>query len=210
MGLRKICKNAARALARLGGHRDGDGDANPNIAVGRHTYKIGPATILGATPDSPVTIGSFCSIAPGVTFLGHVEHNTRLPSTFPFRTQLKWRDGAPPGGLNHDAVTRGPIVVGHDVWIGQNALVLSGVTIGTGAVVGAGTLVARDVPPYAIVAGNPAKQLRFRFEPEIIEQLLETAWWTLPDETLRRLEPSLYTPDLTAFLAAVRREGAGE
>jgi len=178
------------------------------ITVGRHTYGVSQRTILFAnTSNSPtVTIGNFCSIAPGVVILANVDHPTNLPSTYPFRTLMFcFRENCGGGSYdNHDAVSRGDIKIGHDVWIGQNSIILSCVSIGTGAVIGAGSVVTKDVPPYAIVVGNPAKIVGFRFEREIIEQLLRSKWWTFSDEKIRELEPFFYSNDIDAFLKQIR------
>lgn len=178
-----------------------------SVSIGRHSYGVRQGTILGATPQSPVTIGSFCSIAQGVTILAHVGHRTDLPSTYPFRSLL-FRRGqpAPTGQLNHDAVTRGPVVIGHDVWIGQNVTILSGTNIGTGAIIGAGAVISKDVPPYSVVVGNPAQVVRTRFDAEIVTQLIETAWWELSDRSLARLEDFFYGSDIVSFIDAVRSE----
>ena len=129
-----------RSLKRRVGFYEPD----PHVTVGRRTYGIIPGkTVIRPTADAPVTIGSFCSISAGVQIVAHADHPLDLPSTYPFRTLL-FGGLASFGGLrNRDAVTRGPVIIGHDVWIGQNAIVLSGVTVGTGAVIGAGSVVVK-------------------------------------------------------------------
>lgn len=169
------------------------------IAIGRGTYGVSRNTFHGLSPKAPVEIGNFCSIATDARIFCQAGHPTHLPSTFPFRTLM-----TNPAGGNQDAVTRGPVRIGHDVWIGAAALVLDGVTIGTGAVVAAGAVVTRDVPPYAIVAGNPARIIRHRFPPEIVAELLEIAWWEWPDEKIRAFEPHFYG-DIESFVAAARQ-----
>lgn len=96
-------------------------------------------------------------------------------------------------------VLRGNTVVGNDVWIGARALIMSGVNIGNGAVVAAGSVVTKDVPPYAIVGGNPAKIIRYRFDASVIDKLQQIAWWDWPDDKIQAELPSLLSePD--AFL----------
>lgn len=175
----------------------------PFVTVGRHTYTVIPqVTILCPTATCPVVIGSFCSIAAGARIIAQAEHPVELPSTYPFRTMIF--DGNDPRLLNRDAIG-GPVTIGHDVWIGQNAIILSGVTIGTGAVIGAGAIVANNVSPYEVVAGNPARRLRFRFDEDRIKRILSSKWWELSDETLKEIEPFLYSKDIDAFLMEVQR-----
>lgn len=96
--------------------------------------------------------------------------------------------------------TKGDIVIGNDVWIGKEATILSGVTIGDGAVVGCKALVAKDVPPYTIVGGNPAKVIKKRFPNDIIEKLLKIKWWDWEDEKIEKAIPLLLSNDMVAFL----------
>jgi acetyltransferase-like isoleucine patch superfamily enzyme len=179
----------------------------PNVTIGRHTYGITQETICLAPSQKPpsVEIGNFCSIAPGVLILANVDHPTNLVSTFPFRSLLypRMNDENVSTPPNLDAVTRGSVEIGHDVWIGQNSIILSGVKIGTGAIIGAGSLVAKDIPPYAIAVGNPAKAIRFRFPPETIERLLNSEWWSLSDEKIVELEPFLYDVNVDNFISQV-------
>jgi acetyltransferase-like isoleucine patch superfamily enzyme len=161
--------------------------------------------VIRPTADAPVTIGSFCSISAGVQIIAHADHPLDLPSTYPFRTLMFGGLASFGGFRNRDAVTRGPVTIGHDVWIGQNAIVLSGVTIGTGAVIGAGTVVAKDVPAYTVMVGNPAQTIRTRFPDATISRLLASKWWELPDEAIESLDRELYSTDIDAFVAAVER-----
>ena len=182
----------------------------PHVTVGRGTYGVTKRTAERPTAEAPVSIGNFCSFAPGVLLMAHTDHPTDYPSTFPFRTLIFGPAAHPERRVhpNVDAVTRGPITIGHDVWIGQNAIVLSGRSIGTGAIIGACAVVAHDVPPYAIAVGNPARVVRHRFPPETVERLLACAWWDLPDDALLRLDRYLYSTDIEAFLEAVGRARA--
>jgi serine acetyltransferase len=112
----------------------------------------------------------------------------------------------PHGGYNFDATTKGPVDIGHDVWVGENVIILSGSVIGTGAVIGAGAVIAGVVPPYAVVVGNPKKILRMRFREEPVRQLLASRWWDLPDTEIAALDDAFYQKDIPLFLSRV--EGA--
>lgn len=181
--------------------------AEPHVTIGRHTYGVIPGqTVLRATADAPVRIGNFCSISAGVAIVAHADHPLGFPSTYPFRTLVF--DGISSfGGLtNRDAITRGPITIGHDVWIGQSAIILSGVTIESGAVIGAGAVVSKDIAPYSVAAGNPARHIRYRFSEQTIAKLLALRWWDLSDTNLEALRDRFYSEDIDAFIAAVERE----
>lgn len=132
------------------------------VSVGRYTY--GPIDIEMTRRDVMLRIGSFCSIANGVKFILSAEHPMDHLLTYPVQ-ELITRDGI-------DAQSKGDIRVDDDVWIGCGAMVLSGVHIHQGAVVAAGAIVTKDVPPYAIVAGVPAKVMGYRFEQELRDKLL--------------------------------------
>jgi hypothetical protein len=101
--------------------------------------------------------------------------------------------------------TRGDVRIGHDVWLCDNCAIHSGVTIGTGAVIGAGAVVRRDVPPYAIVVGNPAVVVRLRFTPEQIDRLLNSAWWTLDPIVINEQLPLMMSADVDTFLCAIEK-----
>jgi hypothetical protein len=105
-----------------------------------------------------------------------------------------------------DHSSRGDIVIGSDVWIGLNVFIGSGVTIGDGAVIGAHAVVTRDVPPYAVAGGNPARVIRYRFSETQIEALLAIRWWDWSDEVVDRYLPLITSPDIDAFIAAAMAE----
>lgn len=133
-----------------------------------------------------LVIGKFCSVACGAKFLfTGANHTQKSLSTYPFPLFFEeW-------GLDRAHVAdawdnQGDIVIGNDVWIGYEAIVLSGVTIGDGAIVGTRAVVTKDVPPYTIVGGIPAKPIRNRFSAEVIASLLEIKWWEWPDEKIQR------------------------
>ena len=163
---------------------------SPTIEVGEYTYYDDPddpqaferdAFLYGHGPERLV-IGRYCAIASKVRFLMSGGNHADLgPSTFPFGIFGEpWAERTM--DLVMSAPSRGDTVVGHDVWLGYSALVMPGVSIGSGAVVAAGSVVAADVPPYAIVAGNPARVVRRRYEDDDVERLLRAAWWDWPLE----------------------------
>lgn len=135
------------------------------VKVGNGTYGRINVLFYGARQCS-LEIGHYCSISSNVSFLLDGEHDMSAISTYPYRTKYH-------SNKNMNSRTKGPIIVGNDVWIGYGCTILSGVTIGQGAVIGACSIVTKDIPPYAIVAGAPAKIVRFRFPEEIIDQLLQ-------------------------------------
>lgn len=161
---------------------------DPRIEVGEYTYYDDPddalgferrAVLYGFGPERLV-IGRFCAIAAGVRFLMPGANHADLgPSTFPFGIF-----GEPWAQRTMDLVmgapSRGDTIIGHDVWLGYEALILPGVRIGHGAIVAAASVVSADVPPYAIVAGNPARVIRRRFGEEDVARLLRAAWWDWP------------------------------
>lgn len=138
-------------------------------------------------------IGSFCSIADNCN-CGMPEHRMETASTS--QTFLKGKNciGTTFGKLAHPEYKT--TVIENDVWIGINVTIRAGVTIGTGAVVGMGSIVTKDVPPYAIVAGNPARVIRYRFDEETVQKLLESRWWELEQETIEQLAPYFETPEM--------------
>ncbi|MGD0328614.1 MAG: CatB-related O-acetyltransferase [Minisyncoccia bacterium] len=174
------------------------------VTVGRHTYGVTKNTFLYPTAKSPVHIGNFCSFAKNVRILCHANHPTDLPSSFPFRSLLTRRLIKPPvnDGYNFDATTKGPIDIGHDVWVGESAIILSGSVIGTGAVIGAGAVIRDAVPPYSVVIGNPQQIIRTRF-PKYVDQMLASRWWDLPDTEIAALDDAFYQKDISLFLKRV-------
>jgi len=151
--------------------------AGGNVHIGRYTVINGPNTFIAAKL-SPIEIGGFCSIAKDVT-IQEYNHDVARISTYYMRSNIFKTDRI------GDHVSRGGIRIGNDVWIGGKAMILSGVTIGDGAVIAAGAVVTRDVPPYAIVGGTPAKVLKYRFTPDVIEKLLQMKWWNWPVDKIR-------------------------
>jgi chloramphenicol O-acetyltransferase type B len=167
---------------------------DPRLTVGRFTY--GNPRLLMWDAKERISLGSFCSIAEEVAIFGGGEHVTNWVTTFPMRIAF----GDPLAEKDGHPASKGPTVIGHDVWIGFRAIILSGVTIGSGAVIGAGAVVSQDVPPYAIVGGNPATVLRYRFAPDIVQRMLVLAWWDWDIEKIERNIPLMCATDIETFL----------
>ena len=164
--------------------------------IGDHTY--GRPAIVDAQ-YSKLRIGRFCSIGPDVTIvLGN--HRTDLVTTYPFKTLSHLWPEAATGEDDH--VARGDVLIDNDVWFGANSLIRSGTEIGSGAVIGGHAVVSGKVPPYAIMAGNPARIVRYRFDDATIARLLAVAWWDWDEARLRPLLPLLMSSDIGAFLDA--------
>ena len=172
---------------------------NPSIIVGDFTY------IADSDFESHVThfypwsrdnliIGKFCQIAAGVEFvMNDANHKMNAVTTFPFYTLEGWEMKIPDPA---EMPFKGNTVIGNDVWIGQNAVILPGVHVGDGAIIGANSVVGSDVAPYTIVIGNPAKVLRKRFDDELIGLLLKFKWWDKSIEEINSLIPILTSSDL--------------
>ena len=181
---------------------------NPNIIVGDFTY------IADSEFESHVThhydwlgdrlvIGKFCQIGAGVEFMMNgANHQMNAATTYPFYTMAGWK--MPPPAV--EALPfKGDTVIGNDVWIGQNAVILPGVHIGDGAIVGANSVVGSNVAPYSIVAGNPARLLRKRFDDELIGLMLRFKWWDKSIEEINCLIPLLTDSDLSKVKAELKK-----
>lgn len=158
-----------------------------HVHIGRHTYGITEETITEAKAETPVYFGNFCSISTGVLIIADMLHSPDRVSTYPIAGRLGDAGRDPP-------VDQRPIKIGNDVWIERRAILLPGVTIGDGAVIVAGSVVSQDVPPYAIVEGNPAALVRYRFDPDTVQKLLAIRWWDWPDEKIKAEQPWFYGP----------------
>lgn len=172
---------------------------NPNIIVGDFTYIADSDFESHVTHHYPwngdrLIIGRFCQLAAGVEFvMNGANHQMNAVSTFPFYTLEGWNMASP---AEEDMPLKGDTVIGSDVWIGQNAVILPGVHIGDGAIIGANSVVGSDVEPYTIVAGNPARLIRRRFDGELVELLLQWKWWDKSVEEIDCLIPILTNSNL--------------
>ncbi len=161
--------------------------------IGDHTY--GVPRVVSRGEGASLRIGKYCSIATDVTIFLGSEHRTDWVSTYPF--PFLWKEA---GSISGHPSTRGDVIIGNDVWIGFGTTILSGVTIGDGAAIGACSLVIRDVPAYAIVAGNPSQVLRHRFEADTIQGLQRIKWWDWPDEKVRENVHLICSDSVRAFV----------
>lgn len=178
---------------------------NPNIIVGRHSYYSGyyhghgfDDCVRYLNPErndvDKLIIGSFCSVGSGAVFMmaGNQGHRTDWVSTFPFFYQQN-----PNFSEAKDSFVRaGDTRIGHDVWIGSEAMIMPGVTIGDGAIIASRAVVTKDVAPYEVVGSNPAKHIKFRFSPQEIEMLQEMQWWQWSDEQLGQCMALMCSADI--------------
>ena len=176
-----------------------------NIVVGRYSYYSGyyhghsfddcARYLLPDDGADRLVIGSFCSIGSGAAFImaGNQGHRGDWISTFPFHFVP---DAPEFAGAANGFLPAGDTVIGNDVWIGSEAIIMPGVNVGHGAIIGTRALVTRDVEPYTIVGGNPARPIRRRFEERKIAMLLEMAWWNWSDEQRQESIGLLTSPDI--------------
>lgn len=173
---------------------------NKNIIVGDFTYFADTDFEKHVTHHydfigDKLIIGKFCQIAAGVNFvMNGANHQMNAVTTFPFYIFEGWKQKVPP--LNKMPL-KGDTIIGNDVWIGQNVTILPGVHIGDGAIIGLNSVVGSDVAPYTIVAGNPAKVIRKRFDNQLIKLLLKLKWWDKSVKEINDLIPILTDNNLT-------------
>lgn len=172
---------------------------NPNIIVGDYSYFADVDFEKHVTHhydfyNDKLVIGKFCQIAAGVEFIMNgANHQMNSVSTYPFYIFKGFNQQAP--HLSH-MPHKGDTIVGNDVWIGQNSTILPGVKIGDGVIIGANSVVAKDILPYSVCVGNPAKTIKRRFDDEMIELLLRLKWWNFNIEKINELIPILSSSNL--------------
>ena len=182
---------------------------NPNIIVGEFSYIADSdferhVSHLYDWNGDKLIIGKFCQIASGVEFvMNGANHQMNAVTTFPFYTLEGWSMDPP---AVSDLPLKGDTVIGNDVWIGQNAVILPGVHIGDGAIIGANSVVGSDVSPYTVVVGNPARPIKKRFDDEMIDLLLRFRWWEKSIDEIDRLIPILTCSDLAYVRAELEKQ----
>lgn len=174
-------------------------------SIGRFSW--GHLTVSSRTPQARLRVGQFCSFAFGCHVILGGEHRADFVSTYrfpaypPFKAEFAHLAG-------ETATTKGDVTIGNDVWMGHQSLVLSGVELGDGVIVGAGSVVRSSAPPYAIVAGNPARVAGFRFPKDQVDALLRIKWWDWPVERITAAMNLLMSADVRAFIERYDRPSA--
>ena len=167
-------------------------------SYGKYTYG---KPILHWNNGAKLIVGNFCSIAANVNIYLGGNHRTDWVTTYPFghihhNTFNKFN------GIGHPS-TKGDVIIGNDVWISDNVTIMSGVKIGDGAIIANNSHVVKDVEPYSITGGNPARHIKYRFTQEQREKLLEIEWWNWDDEKINNFTPLLCNDDIDQFINAV-------
>lgn len=165
----------------------------PGYSMGVHSY--GLPIVHDWNEGTTLRIGKYCSIAKNVQIFLGGNHRTDWISTYPFPAFF-----AAAKGIENYGFSKGDVIIGSDVWLGRNCTILSGVTIGHGAVVGAASVVTKNVEAYSIVGGNPAKHLHWRFDEPTRKALLETAWWDWPEEDIWQVMDKFCSDDIANFI----------
>jgi len=193
--LKRLLRNLVhKVLADHGPYIMAENKRYAGYQIGEGTY--GWPEILYYDAGATLKIGNYCSIAPGVKILLGGEHHMEYVTTYPFSLLLNEARNLP--GYPY---SKGDVIIGNDVWVGQDAMILSGIRIGDGAVIAARSVVTRDVAPYSVVVGAPARHIKFRFSQDTIDALLGIAWWNWPASEIKKAWPLLQSPDVDRFIA---------
>ncbi len=161
--------------------------------IGEWSY--GHPEVFSWGEEATLRIGKFCSFAEGVKILLGGEHRIDWVTTYPLSILFDQADHYP----GHPR-TKGDVIIGNDVWVAMDAMIFSGVKIGNGAVISARSIVVKDVPAYAVVGGNPAEVIRYRFDETTRNALQTIAWWDWPEKKIRDTLPLLLSTDITRFI----------
>ena len=166
------------------------------MTCGKYTY--GTANIFWENENAKLVVGNFCSIAPNVNIYLGGNHRTDCVTTYPFG-HIHQNIFNKFNGVGHPS-TKGDVIIGNDVWIGSNVTIMAGVAIGDGVVIANNSHVVKNVEPYSLIGGNPAKLIKYRFTPEQIEKLLEIKWWYWDDDKINNLLPLLCNNNIDEFI----------
>ena len=175
---------------------------NPNVSIGVGTYASSNPVLRTHHKNNKIIIGKFCSLAQNVMIFAGGNHPINYVSTHPLKLFFEtdnfqsWSNDC---GDDYEVTE-----IGNDVWIGEGATILSGISVGSGSIIGAKSVVASSVPPYCIVAGNPAKILRYRFEPNQIEELLCIEWWNWNIQKIKNNLHLICSSNIDFFLHKTR------
>ena len=165
---------------KLSGHK---------VKIGAFSYGFEDTGVLSWNENIEISIGRFCSVASGLKLYCGGNHRVDWISTFPFgHIHTKYIKVQPVIGT---PITNGNITIGNDIWIGRDVTILSGITIGDGAVIASNSHIVKNVEPYSIVGGNPAKFIKYRFDDKTIKYLLDLKWWNLPVDVIEKIVPYL-------------------
>lgn len=177
---------------------------NPQYAkykIGRYTYGDPRVEDCWGHPGVTLEIGSFCSIARGVKIWLGGNHHTEWISTSNLNDYFQYDTNRGTRSKFYQTGAKGSVIIGNDVWIGEDAIILSGVTIGDGAIIGTKSVVSKSVPPYCVAAGNPARVVRKRFTDEQIKGLLKIQWWNWSDDKIKENIPFILSSKLDEFIS---------
>ena len=166
------------------------------MSYGKYTY--GTPTIHWKNNNASLIVGNFCSISENVNIYLGGNHRKDWVTTYPFG-HINQSTFNSFNGVGHPS-TKGDVIIGNDVWIGNNVTIMSGVTIGDGVIIANNSHVIKNIEPYSLVGGNPAKLINYRFTAEQIEKLLQIKWWYLDDKKINKFTPLLCNNNIDKFI----------
>ncbi len=173
-----------------------------DVWVGKFTFGVGNIELAHHKGAPRLSIGRYCSIAGNVRIFTGAYHRSDWMTTYPFgHIHENTFGNAKTEGYPY---SKGPVSIGNDVWIGNSVTIMSGVTIGDGAILAANSHIIKDVQPYEIVGGNPAQHIRYRFPKEVIDFLINIAWWNLNESLIKKIHPLLTTEPSEIILEKIR------